>query len=166
MPPFEEDEWAPYDTTKNFAEVHDLSEEHPDKLRELIELWWTEVEKYNVLPLEDRGGELFVLKRTRGCGTADPRPFQDEELAALRSDPGPRCRTDRAARNSARQTDLGTDSRRTWRVLNHRARPVGQLAAFDRSSSRRSGSVGVTSYPPGNGGRAGNPRPTRTVGSW
>jgi hypothetical protein len=85
VPPFEEDEWAPYDTTKNFAEVHDLSEEHPDKLRELIELWWTEAEKYNVLPLEDRGGELFVLKRTRVSSSAAPRPFP-RDLAPLRTD--------------------------------------------------------------------------------
>ena len=99
----------------------------------------------------------------RSPASVSPRPCPTTNG---RSDPGPRCRTDRAARNSARQTDLGTDSRRTWRVLSHRARPVGQSAAFDRSSSRRSGSVGVTSYPPGNGGRAGNPRPTRTAGSW
>jgi arylsulfatase len=61
--PFEEDDWALYDTRSDFAEIHDLSETHPDKLRELIELWWDEAGAYNVLPLDDRGVELFVLRQ-------------------------------------------------------------------------------------------------------
>ncbi len=61
--PFESDDWALYDTRNDFAEIHDLAESHPDKLRELIELWWTEADRYNVLPLDDRGVELFVLRR-------------------------------------------------------------------------------------------------------
>ena len=61
--PFSEDEWALYDTRSDFAEIHDLSETHPDKLRELIELWWDEAAAYNVLPLDDRGVELFVLRQ-------------------------------------------------------------------------------------------------------
>ncbi|WP_419932133.1 arylsulfatase [Candidatus Poriferisodalis sp.] len=61
--PFSEDEWALYDTRNDFAEIHDLSEAHPDKLRELIELWWDQAGTYNVLPLDDRGVELFVLRR-------------------------------------------------------------------------------------------------------
>lgn len=61
--PFGEDEWALYDTRSDFAEIHDLSETHSDKLRELIELWWDEAATYNVLPLDDRGVELFVLRR-------------------------------------------------------------------------------------------------------
>ncbi len=61
--PFESDEWALYDTRSDFAEIHDLAQTHPDKLRELIELWWHEADKHNVLPLDDRGVELFVLRR-------------------------------------------------------------------------------------------------------
>ena len=61
--PFEDDEWALYDTNSDFAECHDLAESHPEKLRELIDLWWSEAEKYNVLPLDDRGIELFVMRR-------------------------------------------------------------------------------------------------------
>ncbi|MCP3938513.1 MAG: arylsulfatase [Actinomycetia bacterium] len=61
--PFEDDEWALYDTATDFAEIHDLSETHPDRLRDLIDLWWAEADKYNVLPLDDRGVELFVFKR-------------------------------------------------------------------------------------------------------
>ena len=61
--PFSDDEWALYDTRNDFAEIHDLSETHPDKLRELIELWWDQAGTYNVLPLDDRGVELFVLRR-------------------------------------------------------------------------------------------------------
>lgn len=61
--PFEEDEWALYDTSTDFAECHDLAEKQPEKLAEMIELWWAEAEKYNVLPLDDRGVELFVMRR-------------------------------------------------------------------------------------------------------
>ena len=61
--PFEDDEWALYDTRTDVAEIHDLSATQPEKLTELIELWWTEAERHNVLPLDDRGVELFVLRR-------------------------------------------------------------------------------------------------------
>jgi arylsulfatase len=34
------------------TESHDVAVEHPDKLRELISLWWAEATKYKVLPLD------------------------------------------------------------------------------------------------------------------
>jgi arylsulfatase A-like enzyme len=35
----------------DFTQAHDLAAEHPDKVKELRELFWEEAEKYNVLPL-------------------------------------------------------------------------------------------------------------------
>ncbi len=50
---FDEDRWELYHVEEDAAECHDLAEQHPEKLRELIDLWWTEAEKYNVLPLDN-----------------------------------------------------------------------------------------------------------------
>jgi len=47
--------WELFDTTTDPTECHDLAEQHPDKLRELVKLWWVEAGKYNALPLENRG---------------------------------------------------------------------------------------------------------------
>ncbi len=66
--PFNEDQWALYHTEADFSECHDLAATHPDKLRELIERWWVEAGRYNVLPLEDRGIELFVQRRPSAGG--------------------------------------------------------------------------------------------------
>jgi len=52
-------EWELYNLDADFSEVHNLAESHPDKLRELEELWWVEAGQYDVLPLDDRSVELF-----------------------------------------------------------------------------------------------------------
>lgn len=52
---FDTDEWELYHLTADFSEAHDLAAERPDKLAELIELWWAEAERNLVLPLDDRG---------------------------------------------------------------------------------------------------------------
>ena len=48
-------EWELFDTTADPSECHDLADQHPEKLQELIALWWTEAGRYNALPLENRG---------------------------------------------------------------------------------------------------------------
>jgi len=40
-----------YDLTHDFSQAEDLSAQHPEKMRELEELFWSEAEKYQVLPL-------------------------------------------------------------------------------------------------------------------
>ncbi|WP_165423508.1 arylsulfatase [Ktedonosporobacter rubrisoli] len=52
--PYEEDEWELYHVEEDFSESRDLATVHPEKLRQLIELWWVEAGRYNVLPLDDR----------------------------------------------------------------------------------------------------------------
>jgi len=54
--PFDADEWELYHVAEDFSETVDLAEEHPEKLRQLVELWWSEAERYNVLPLTNRPG--------------------------------------------------------------------------------------------------------------
>lgn len=57
--PFDDDRWELYHVAVDRSEVHDLAETEPEKLRELIDLWWQEAEREGVLPLDDRGVELF-----------------------------------------------------------------------------------------------------------
>lgn len=56
---YREEHWDLVHLDSDFSESTDLSHERPDKLQELIELWWYEAGRYDVLPLDDRGSELF-----------------------------------------------------------------------------------------------------------
>jgi arylsulfatase len=51
---FDEDKWELYNAEDDFSEYNDLADRHPNKLRQLVEMWWAEAGKYNVLPLDDR----------------------------------------------------------------------------------------------------------------
>jgi arylsulfatase len=62
---FDEDEWQLFHTDVDRAEAHDLANQHPEKLKQLIDAWFEEAEKYDVLPLDDRLPYQIL---------ADPRP--------------------------------------------------------------------------------------------
>lgn len=51
---FDEDEWELYCTEEDFSEINNLAKEYPKKLRELVDLWWMEAEKYDVFPIDGR----------------------------------------------------------------------------------------------------------------
>ncbi len=53
--PFDEDVWELYHVAEDFSECNDLASERPEKLREMIDRWWAEAGRYNVLPLDNRG---------------------------------------------------------------------------------------------------------------
>ena len=72
---FEDEKWALYDTSKDFSECHDLSADEPEKLKEMIDLWWDEAESFNVLPLDDRGNELFFMRREDRLPPSKPQRF-------------------------------------------------------------------------------------------
>ena len=72
---FEDEKWALYDTSKDFSECHDLSADEPEKLKEMIDLWWGEAESFNVLPLDDRGNELFFMRREDRLPPSKPHRF-------------------------------------------------------------------------------------------
>jgi arylsulfatase len=52
---YDEDVWELYHVAEDVAENHDLAKQHPERLAKLIELWWSEAGRYDVLPLDDRG---------------------------------------------------------------------------------------------------------------
>jgi hypothetical protein len=51
---FENDTWQLFHTDTDRSETHDLADQHPDKVRQLVDLWYAEAGKYDVLPLDDR----------------------------------------------------------------------------------------------------------------
>jgi arylsulfatase A-like enzyme len=57
---FETDCWELYHTEQDFSECNDLAGKEPEKLRQLIDMWWAEAEKNQVLPLDDREWDRFV----------------------------------------------------------------------------------------------------------
>ena len=61
---FNDDTWELYHTDADRAEVHDLAAEHPDKVRELVNLWFAEAGANRAFPLDDRSAfEIFMTPR-------------------------------------------------------------------------------------------------------
>jgi arylsulfatase A-like enzyme len=51
---FDKDPWQLYNVNEDRSESNDLAKENPDKLKHLIDLWFAEAKKNNVLPIDDR----------------------------------------------------------------------------------------------------------------
>jgi len=51
--PFGDDPWELYDLRADPTECHDLAAERPDVLRDLVERWWIEAARNDVLPLDN-----------------------------------------------------------------------------------------------------------------
>ena len=68
---FNDDTWELYHTDTDRAELHDLAAEHPDKLRELVNLWFAEAGDNDAFPLDDRSAlEIITTPRPQ---LASPR---------------------------------------------------------------------------------------------
>jgi arylsulfatase len=62
--------WELYHIAKDPTESKNLATEHPEKLRELIALWWVEAGKYKVLPLDGTMNQRLATERPQ---TSKPR---------------------------------------------------------------------------------------------
>ncbi|HEY7604878.1 MAG TPA: arylsulfatase [Gaiellaceae bacterium] len=51
---FDEDVWQLFHTDEDRSEAHDLAEQEPEKLKQLVDAWLEEAERFDVLPLDDR----------------------------------------------------------------------------------------------------------------
>ncbi|MDH4479594.1 MAG: arylsulfatase [Rhodoferax sp.] len=49
-----QDVWELYHQDIDYTQSNNLATKYPEKLQELLDLWWAEAEKYQVLPLDDR----------------------------------------------------------------------------------------------------------------
>jgi arylsulfatase len=128
----DEQKWELYDVGRDFSQAVDLASSEPQKLREMQDLWWSEAEKYSVLPVDWRAVERLndalmgrrvspatairtpTIQDRSACPTsraAHPQPF----VAAHSRHRGPRRRRRRHDRHA----------RRTGRRLRS-VRPPGQ----------------------------------------
>ena len=45
---FDQDHWELYHLDRDLAEINDLAGDHPQKLEDLIDLWWDEAQRYGL----------------------------------------------------------------------------------------------------------------------
>ena len=68
---FNDDTWELYHTDIDRSELHDLAAEQPEKLRELVNLWYAEAGRNDAFPLDDRSPlEILITPRPQ---LASPR---------------------------------------------------------------------------------------------
>jgi len=65
------DEWELFHVETDFSESHNVADRHPEKLRELIDLWWAEARKHNVLPIDGTMGQRVNNPRPSAAGARD-----------------------------------------------------------------------------------------------
>ncbi len=76
---WDDDVWELYHQASDYSQAHDVAADHPERLAALVERWWDEARRHNVLPLDDRGRDRFI----------DPtRPAASEQRDRYRYFPG------------------------------------------------------------------------------
>jgi arylsulfatase A-like enzyme len=74
--PWEDDIWELYHVTDDVSESRDRADEFPEKVAELVALWWEEARRNDVLPLDNRVLEAMAHKHDRRRTQATYRYFQ------------------------------------------------------------------------------------------
>ncbi len=87
---FDDDTWELYHVGEDRSECNDLAAAMPEKLAELVAMWWQEAEEHGVLPLDDRTIELFGARfRDRSPHRADRHYTYRPPVSPLPSQVGP-----------------------------------------------------------------------------
>ena len=87
---FATDRWSLFHLESDFSEAHDRADAEPARLRALVDLWWAEAGRNQVLPLEDgflsRAGAMvrppFGFRRTLEL-SAGGNPIAEDALPQL-----------------------------------------------------------------------------------
>ncbi len=74
--PFDDDVWELYHVAEDVSEAHDRAAEFPEKVAELVALWWEEARRNDVLPLDNRVLDIMVHKHDRRRAQDAYRYFQ------------------------------------------------------------------------------------------
>ncbi|MGP0032020.1 MAG: arylsulfatase, partial [Acidimicrobiales bacterium] len=61
--PFDDDVWELYHVAEDLSETNDLAAAEPERLAAMIERWWAEAERNDVLPLDNRPLWALINKR-------------------------------------------------------------------------------------------------------
>jgi len=69
----DDDVWELYHLDEDFSECNDLAAEQPERLADLVQMFWEEAERYQVLPIMDRAKALFAGHHTAGTPRARDR---------------------------------------------------------------------------------------------
>jgi len=91
---WEDDNWELFDTVADPSECHDLAAGQPDRLRDMVDRWWVEAAKHQVLPLDnapfdlvfgDEEGRPGHRPRTRWVYRPGGSPVPESVAANLRN---------------------------------------------------------------------------------
>jgi arylsulfatase len=74
--PWDDDIWELYHVTDDVSESQDRAAEFPEKVEEMVALWWEEARKNDVLPLDNRVLNAIVHKHDHRRPQATYRYFQ------------------------------------------------------------------------------------------
>ena len=74
--PWDDDVWELYHVTEDVSESRDRAAEFPEKVAELVALWWEEARRNDVLPLDNRVLEVIAHKHDHRRLQATYRYFQ------------------------------------------------------------------------------------------
>jgi arylsulfatase len=78
---FDDDRWSLFDLGADFSEAHDVADRHPERLERMVELWWAEAGRNQVLPLDDS-----LIQRV---GALEPPRYGPRLRAVIRPGGGP-----------------------------------------------------------------------------
>ena len=73
--PYSNEKWELYHLAKDRSECNDLADSDPAKLEEMIAHWWEQAEDHGVLPLDDRGVELFGARYRKNSPHPESRRY-------------------------------------------------------------------------------------------
>ena len=73
--PYANEKWELYHIAKDRSETNDLAEKDPAKLDEMVAHWWEQAEIHGVLPLDDRGVELFGARYRKNSPHPEDRRY-------------------------------------------------------------------------------------------
>ena len=73
--PYANEKWELFHIAKDRSETNDLAEKDPAKLDEMVAHWWEQAEIHGVLPLDDRGVELFGARYRKNSPHPEDRRY-------------------------------------------------------------------------------------------